>query len=417
MKGQVAFEAMSDLDDIFIVEAAEVLGLDEKRKASAGRARRERREGVLSRFFDSSWGVALLCAVVSLGVLAAIIRAGNQPPVPEPIGTDEPTDTDGVTEEPVPEVYREIITLYAKMVELCPDYDDQKAAEGFYTDSLGPKDEDERAMIDTLLAAVYLNYPGRTKADKNSPHYLLSCGYSVKDLNGDGTEELVLLTDDYRISAIFSVSAEDERPVLLDSFRERRSGWIDSEGLLHVTCNNGAYYSSYTVYRIADGGTSLKLVIEFGGDGLAGTDGVLVKQYYKQEDGERVLIQEDEYHRLADRYVYYDGVTGHAVTARYSGLLFTPLFTREDIPYLSKSEAMEIASEHWGIRTGDVDPDNGFLYRIDSQGTVQAPDGRIVYNIFLRWLVELPDGSHYSTVENIWVDAVTGAVREAEIAK
>ena len=96
----------------------------------------------------------------------------------------------------------------------------------------------------------------------------------------------------------------------------------------------------------------------------------------------------------------------------------TPAVTTDAVSEtISKSEAIEIASKHWGIRTGDVDPDNGFLYRIDSQGTVQAPDGRVVYNIFLRWLVESPGGSHYSTVENIWVDAVTGAVREAEIAK
>ena len=77
---------------------------------------------------------------------------------------------------------------------------------------------------------------------------------------------------------------------------------------------------------------------------------------------------------------------------------------------LSEAEAMEIASDYWNVKTGDTDPDNGFLYRIESQGTKQTPEGRTVYNIFLRWLVKLPGEAHYSTVENIWVDAETGDI-------
>ncbi|MBE6651918.1 MAG: leucine-rich repeat domain-containing protein [Ruminococcaceae bacterium] len=81
-----------------------------------------------------------------------------------------------------------------------------------------------------------------------------------------------------------------------------------------------------------------------------------------------------------------------------------------DLQTISESQAMDLASAHWNIKTGDVDPDSGFVYRIESQGILQAPDGRSVYNVFLRWLVELPESSHYSTVENIWVDAVTGEI-------
>ena len=52
----------------------------------------------------------------------------------------------------------------------------------------------------------------------------------------------------------------------------------------------------------------------------------------------------------------------------------TPAVTTDAVSEtISKSEAIEIASKHWGIRTGDVDPDNGFLYRIYSQGTGPSP--------------------------------------------
>lgn len=77
--------------------------------------------------------------------------------------------------------------------------------------------------------------------------------------------------------------------------------------------------------------------------------------------------------------------------------------------FISQERAMEIASDYWGIKTGDV-ADNGFTFRIQSMGTTQTPDGVAVYLIALRWLVELEESSHYSTVDMVWVDMMTGEV-------
>ena len=97
MKGQTAFEALSGVRDDLIEEAVELLGLLDMDAASVGRRpRRERGESLFSRFMDSSWGVALLCAVVSLSVLSAIVWAGNRPPVGGPAGPG--TDTEARTE-------------------------------------------------------------------------------------------------------------------------------------------------------------------------------------------------------------------------------------------------------------------------------------------------------------------------------
>ena len=76
---------------------------------------------------------------------------------------------------------------------------------------------------------------------------------------------------------------------------------------------------------------------------------------------------------------------------------------------ISEEQAMQIASEYWGIKTGDV-ADNGFTFRIESQGTTQTPKGESVYRIALRWLVNLGNDSHYSTVDTVWVDMLTGEV-------
>ena len=77
--------------------------------------------------------------------------------------------------------------------------------------------------------------------------------------------------------------------------------------------------------------------------------------------------------------------------------------------FISQERAMEIASDYWGIKTGDV-ADNGFTFRIQSMGTTQTPKGEAVYLIALRWLVELEESSHYSTVDTVWVDMMTGEV-------
>ncbi len=77
MTGQVAFEALGNLPDSLIAEAAEKLGfLDEGIPAVAPRGRER---SALSRFFGSGWGVALICAVVSVGVLSGVIWAGWSP--------------------------------------------------------------------------------------------------------------------------------------------------------------------------------------------------------------------------------------------------------------------------------------------------------------------------------------------------
>ena len=87
----------------------------------------------------------------------------------------------------------------------------------------------------------------------------------------------------------------------------------------------------------------------------------------------------------------------------------TEIHTETAAPLISEEQAMEIASDYWDIKTGDV-ADNGFTFRIQSMGTTQTPKGEAVYLIALRWVVELEESSHYSTVDMVWVDMMTGEV-------
>ncbi len=98
MTGQVAFEAMTNMRDSFITEAAEMLGLLGEPAPATAKPTRNREDSLLYRFFNSGWGVAMICAVVSLSVLGAIIWGGQSPPVGGP-GYNPPIGTNPETSE------------------------------------------------------------------------------------------------------------------------------------------------------------------------------------------------------------------------------------------------------------------------------------------------------------------------------
>ena len=93
MKGMTAFACMSDID-LDIIE--ESMGLFAPARDTVIRGRQT--ASPLARFFGSGWGVAVICAVVSLSVLAAIVWAGQGGPVTPPPGTVETDTADSVTE-------------------------------------------------------------------------------------------------------------------------------------------------------------------------------------------------------------------------------------------------------------------------------------------------------------------------------
>lgn len=71
--------------------------------------------------------------------------------------------------------------------------------------------------------------------------------------------------------------------------------------------------------------------------------------------------------------------------------------------YISEKEAMEIARRFWEVEPGEIDSETGFPLAVEC---VQTPeDGEPVYRMSLRWLVE---NSHWSTLDTLTIDAVTG---------
>lgn len=73
--------------------------------------------------------------------------------------------------------------------------------------------------------------------------------------------------------------------------------------------------------------------------------------------------------------------------------------------FITEEKAVELASDYWGVRPGDRDPDTGFLFSIMVFDTPTEENPQ--YKVALRWLV---NDSHFSTVDQVLVNAVTGEV-------
>ncbi|MCL2746707.1 MAG: hypothetical protein FWE48_06460 [Coriobacteriia bacterium] len=128
---------------------------------------------------------------------------------------------------------------------------------------------------------------------RNFPATRDAFGYALKDLNGDGSPELVLLFDDYTVLAIFSMY--EEKPWLVEAFWPRHNCTVLDSGLLFISGSGGADYTVNRVCQLSDDGSELWVMKEFGLDGSIGG-------YYYVEGGEKVLISRPVFERYLKNY-------------------------------------------------------------------------------------------------------------------
>lgn len=77
-----------------------------------------------------------------------------------------------------------------------------------------------------------------------------------------------------------------------------------------------------------------------------------------------------------------------------------------EIAGITDDRAIEIASEHWGIKNGDKDEKTGYTFAI-----MKVESGNENIRIDLKWLV---NNSTYSTVDSVEIDPATGKIIESE---
>ena len=167
-------------------------------------------------------------------------------------------------------------------------------------------------------------------------------GYCEADINGDGIDELLLMTDDYSVFSIFTtvkgkvVYVEDYTDFLLDwGFKG-----MDAEGRFYgwraTTMGLGREWSVFEMGKDGRLTQTLGLREVF----FSENDG-----YFKTEGGEYVSINKEEYEAIkADQYDKFDfatvGTDGEVIRNTMD-LTFTPLFALPTPDQMDLSSAWE----------------------------------------------------------------------------
>ena len=209
--------------------------------------------------------------------------------------------------------YDAIIKTFGEMHTMAVDGKWYRSAwiGGRYDEGMIFKTEADFVLYNKLLAAYFL-----MSEDPSA-----TVGYAKKDLNGDGTEELVLLDGSFNVFAIFT--EVDGAAVLLDSYNDLKKAFIDADGLIHVSKriipgykNNEKKdgYSKYDyeafVYEVGVGALVEKVAIgiKYDTDGAQGA-------IYKIVDGTPVKVEQAEWDAL---YAMYAKDLGDATFATYT---------------------------------------------------------------------------------------------------
>ena len=116
-------------------------------------------------------------------------------------------------------------------------------------------------------------------------------GYAFCDLNENGSDEILLLLDDYTVLAIFSFA--NDQPILLDKYWNRKKCAINGDGSMLVRGSGGSDSSSYSIYEISKDDKELVLLSEYGTDGH--DPDTLNTYYYKISNGTKTSITVLEY--------------------------------------------------------------------------------------------------------------------------
>ncbi len=186
--------------------------------------------------------------------------------------------------------YSTVVELYSQIHTATRHYGDRLD----YTELFGITDVQQLEWADRLTDSVCSLFP--------SEKTQLACQYDVKDLNCDGIFELVLLRSNYEVVAIFT--KVDGKPVLLDHYWEGRQCLIDHRGRIYVVEGDRQNNLLWRVYQISEDGKSLKWLDAVGYENCEVIDDIMVADYFKIENEQKISVSKSEYQAIAGRYLF-----------------------------------------------------------------------------------------------------------------
>ena len=147
-------------------------------------------------------------------------------------------------------------------------------------------------------------------------------GYDEIDLNGDGKEELVFLTEDCTIEAVFT--QKNGTPVMLKSLLQNEEGWLDENGYIHID-RSDFNELEYSVYKITENG-GFELVYDIFVSERGGR--------FLTKDGKTEKITFEESLEIYDEYCCYPPyLTPSEYSRTVTDLTYTPLCANDEDLY------------------------------------------------------------------------------------
>jgi len=271
----------------------------------------------------------LLCMLlITLILILTACSAGDSvSPTVKSVDTPTPTSLLQQSEPPSPTIWPEAYSSILEEYKTLADYIYHDVDYSFY-DFIADSDDSCEWQTQNLpdLDGIVLELviDGSHYRDRDD------LGYSLKDLNGDGSDELILLSKEYKVFAVYSTV--DGRPKLLDSYWDRyRCYTIDESGLLYIHC----FYDSaedwyYTIERLSDDGSELLPKERYGMEsydydtGERYTESHYYKVIYGKKYSEREIISESEFDEFLEKNsVFADWEKAAEITK--SAVVFIPV--------------------------------------------------------------------------------------------
>lgn len=179
-------------------------------------------------------------------------------------------------------------------------------------------------------------YPRISNAVNPNNYYYKAgdVGYALYDMNGDGTDELIVLSEDYEVLAILTL--RDGLPVVLTTTVNTVNADGRFDATRYASDNKNAVQSC--LWEISEDGTLRSLIC--------------VQYEYRQttqeflthsvDRGRKTAIGDEEYRALAaEADLCEDGYSAREYTRAHAGFVFEPLLPETHAPTLDTSRAFE----------------------------------------------------------------------------
>lgn len=241
-----------------------------------------------------------------------MIENGSTNDIPEKQPSSEiSTSTDDVFN------YDDIITMYKQIVNLYPYYTEEKMLSNKCDGMEAIHDEETKELYKELFISGYRFYLEEYAYQYNEDgrNYF---GYTITDLNKNGSEELILLTDLYDIIAVFSMQ-ENQAKLLFDNYERNYYCRIDEQGRFYTQHSESSNLYTH-IYSLNEH------------DNLV-LDEKYLCVYYNNRDHdecydimneEKIRISKSQWTDLTHGWVY--GYNAGVITKTYANLNFTRLF-------------------------------------------------------------------------------------------